>query len=134
MQLLLNLGINALESSKEPHEVFISTRFLSDPILLEEMPDTDSQRVINREGLKKTGPFAVIEVRDTGDGITPDVLNKIFEARATGTYFSTKTDRGGTGLGMAIISRFIRNAEGILHLQTQPGTGTSMTVYLPARK
>ncbi len=134
MQLLLNLGINALQSSKEPHEVFISTRFLSDPIRLEEMPDTDSQRVINREGLKKTGPFAVIEVRDTGDGITPDVLNKIFEARATGTYFSTKTDRGGTGLGMAIISRFIRNAEGILHLQTQPGTGTSMTVYLPARK
>jgi signal transduction histidine kinase len=134
MQLILNLGINALQSSREPHEVFISTRFISDPLPLQDMPDTDSQHVINREGLNNSGPLAAIEVRDTGDGITPDVLKNIFEARANGTYFSTKTDSGGTGLGMAIISRFIRDAEGILHLQTQPGSGTSMTVYLPAQK
>ena len=72
-------------------------------------------------------PLLVISVRDNGPGIPPEVLPKIFQP-----YFSTKGPRQGTGLGLNIVQRLIKEAKGALHVHTRPGEGTTFTVYLPA--
>jgi len=66
-----------------------------------------------------------LEVTDTGSGIAPEVLLRIFEP-----YFSTRT--GGTGLGMAIVKRNIEASGGTVEVTSTPGTGTCVTFVLPA--
>ena len=54
-----------------------------------------------------------LSVRDTGPGIPPEILPKIFQP-----YFSTKGARHGTGLGLNIVQRLIKEARGALHVHT----------------
>jgi two-component system cell cycle sensor histidine kinase/response regulator CckA len=68
-----------------------------------------------------------LSVRDTGPGIPPELLPKIFQP-----YFTTKAARHGTGLGLNIVQRLIKEARGCLHVHTQVGAGTTFTIYLPA--
>ena len=66
-------------------------------------------------------------MRDNGPGIPPEVLPKIFHP-----YFTTKGPRQGTGLGLNIVQRLIKEANGALHVRTETGKGTTFTIYLPA--
>lgn len=66
-----------------------------------------------------------IDVSDSGGGIAQEVLPRIFEP-----YFSTRT--GGTGLGMSIVKRNIEANGGVVEVTSTPGTGTCVTVVLPA--
>ena len=63
---------------------------------------------------------------DNGPGIPPEVLPKIFQA-----YFTTKDARHGTGLGLNIVLRLVREAGGALQVVTQPGAGTTFNILLP---
>lgn len=72
------------------------------------------------------GGQALLEVRDTGCGMSPEVL-----ARATQPFYTTKGSRG-TGLGLAIVSRMIQQHGGSMDLKSQEGVGTTVTVRLPA--
>jgi signal transduction histidine kinase len=72
------------------------------------------------------GDQAVIDVIDTGPGIPPDALDKIFQA-----YYSTK--RGGTGLGLAMARRIAREHGGDLTVCSEVGKGTDFTLRLPVR-
>jgi two-component system, sensor histidine kinase and response regulator len=128
IQLLLNLAINALQATPEPHEVEIHGHHLRRPLDLHRMVDTAESRFINREGFCNREPVVAITVRDNGPGIPPEVLSRIFEPG-----FTTKSERKGTGLGLAIVHRFIVENRGGLHVQTHPGSGTTFTVYLPGR-
>jgi two-component system cell cycle sensor histidine kinase/response regulator CckA len=83
--------------------------------------------MLNIESLKNTAPLVKLWVSDTGSGIAPEVLPKIFQP-----YFTTKGPRQGTGLGLNIVQRLIKESGGALHVQSQPGVGTTFTVYLPA--
>ena len=83
--------------------------------------------MLNVESFDNTPPLLMISVRDDGPGIPPETLPKIFEA-----YFSTKGAQQGTGLGLNIVQRLIKEARGALHVHTQVGEGTTFTVYLPA--
>jgi signal transduction histidine kinase len=67
-----------------------------------------------------------ITVRDTGTGMAPGILARIFEP-----YFSTKS--GGTGLGLAIARRAVEEHGGAIDIRSRPGSGTVVTLYLPAR-
>jgi two-component system sensor histidine kinase PilS (NtrC family) len=67
-----------------------------------------------------------IEVIDTGPGMSAEVQAKMFEP-----FFSTK--EGGTGLGLATVDRIVYNHRGRLEVDSQPGQGTTMRVYLPLR-
>jgi signal transduction histidine kinase len=77
--------------------------------------------------MKNHAPLVKIWVTDTGGGILPEVLPKIFQP-----YFTTKGPRQGTGLGLNIVHRFIKESNGALHVRTRHGEGTTFTVYLPA--
>ena len=89
--------------------------------------DTPEDRLLNVESFDNTAPLLMLSVRDDGPGIPPETLPKIFQA-----YFTTKDARQGTGLGLNIVQRLIKEAKGVLHVHTKVGEGTRFTVYLPA--
>lgn len=70
-------------------------------------------------------PGVVIEVTDTGSGMTPDVTQKIFDP-----FFSTK-GREGTGLGLSISQMLVTRQGGTISVDSEPGKGTTFTVWLP---
>ncbi len=74
------------------------------------------------------GDVVEVEVKDTGSGIAPDVVERIFDP-----FFSTKGEQGN-GLGLAIAKEIVERHGGALRVRSQPGTGTSMIVALPASK
>jgi signal transduction histidine kinase len=65
-----------------------------------------------------------IEVRDDGPGLSPEVQDRLFEPFVT-------TKDGGTGLGLYIVGRRVREMGGEIHCETQKGEGTVFTVILP---
>ncbi|MGC1453873.1 MAG: ATP-binding protein [Nitrospirota bacterium] len=67
-----------------------------------------------------------IEVADTGSGIAPEHLDKIFEP-----FFSTKDTGNGTGLGLSISYRIVHNHGGRIEVESKPGKGTVFRVFLP---
>ncbi len=69
-----------------------------------------------------------LQVRDDGCGMSPETL-----ARATEPLFTTKTARGGSGLGLAVSERVVREAGGQLSLESELGRGTTVTIDLPVR-
>ncbi len=128
IQLLLNLTINALQCTTEPHEVVVHGTRLMTPLAVDQFLDGPESQFLNREGFANRPPLIAISVRDNGPGIAPEILPRIFEAG-----FTTKGERKGTGLGLAIVQRFVRESQGGMHLQTKMGSGTTFTVYLPGK-
>ncbi|HEU0300139.1 MAG TPA: PAS domain S-box protein [Longimicrobium sp.] len=77
------------------------------------------------------GPWSCIQVRDTGIGIAPEELARIFEPFTQVDDTHTR-EAGGTGLGLAISRRFARIMGGDLTARSQPGEGSAFTLWLPA--
>ena len=128
IQILLNLSINGLQSTEMPHHVEVRAETVTPPYAALEIADGSNDRVLNREGFKDVPQMVLISVRDTGPGIPPELMAKIFEP-----YFTTKAPTKGTGLGLSIVHRLVREAKGLLHLNSAPGEGTTFNIYLPAQ-
>jgi signal transduction histidine kinase len=127
IQVLLNLAVNALQCAPQPHSVQIKGSVLRQPLDLTGFKDGPQDRLLNVENFENGVPLLMVSVCDNGPGIPPETLPKIFQA-----YFSTKGTRQGTGLGLNIVQRLVKEARGALHVHTQAGQGTTFTVYLPA--
>ncbi|HEX3989233.1 MAG TPA: response regulator, partial [Verrucomicrobiae bacterium] len=127
IQILLNLTVNAFQCSAQNHTVEIESRVLHEPLDLTAFKDTAETRLLNVENFDNTAPVLQLSVRDDGPGIPPEILPKIFQP-----YFTTKSARQGTGLGLNIVQRLIKEAKGALRVQTRMGEGTTFTVYVPA--
>jgi signal transduction histidine kinase len=108
----VNLLFNAIEAMDCEGKVSISTDLISD----ESSPEL-------REG--ETPKLLRIRISDTGAGIQPDQLNHIFEP-----FFTTKET--GTGLGLAVTRRIIKEHKGSIHVESAPGKGTTFVILLPA--
>jgi two-component system cell cycle sensor histidine kinase/response regulator CckA len=72
------------------------------------------------------GPYASISVQDTGMGIPAEALPRIFEP-----FFSTKEPGRGTGLGLAMVYGFVKNHDGFVRVESEPGHGARFTIHLP---
>lgn len=109
---LLNLCLNADQAMPDGGRIFVQARqsYVSGP---------DAARL----GLTP-GIFVAFTVRDTGPGMSPEVL-----ARATDPLFTTKT--AGTGLGLSSIVDFAAASGGAFALQSRESVGTAATLYLP---
>jgi signal transduction histidine kinase len=107
--------------------VAVGAEILRAPLNLAEFKDGPSDRFLNVESMDNTAPLVKFTVSDTGPGIPAEVLPKIFQP-----YFTTKGPRQGTGLGLNIVQRLIKEGNGALHCHTQIGAGTTFTVYLAA--
>lgn len=127
IQILLNLTINAFQCVPEKHSVEIKGWHSAQPLKLEEFKDGAEERLVNREEFKNEAPLVALCVSDNGPGIPADILPKVFDQ-----YFTTKTASQGTGLGLNIVHRLVKEARGAVHVRTKLGRGTSFTVYLPA--
>lgn len=127
IQVVLNLTVNAFQCALQPHAVEVRGRVLSQALDLTVFKDGPQDRLLNVENFDNSAPLLMLAVSDTGPGIPPEILPKIFQP-----YFSTKGARNGTGLGLNIVQRLIKEARGVLHVHTEPGRGSLFTVYVPA--
>jgi signal transduction histidine kinase len=125
IQILLNLTVNAFQCSGQSHKVEIEGEVLHEPLELTAFKDGPETRLLNVENFQNNAPLVRLSVRDNGPGIPPEILPKIFQP-----YFTTKDARQGTGLGLNIVQRLVKENGGVLHVQTRSGEGTVFTVYL----
>lgn len=73
------------------------------------------------------GKEVVLEVQDTGPGMTREIRAKLFEP-----FFTTKSKEGGTGLGLAICQGLVQSHEGRIEVESEPGRGSLFRVAIPA--
>lgn len=126
IQVLLNLAANAFQASALPLQVEIFGEYFDDAVPPAVLADSPRSVFINREGFVNEPPIVALRVSDTGPGIPDSVLPRIFDS-----YFTTKSPGEGTGLGLAIVRRLVSEANGGIHVQTEPQRGTTFTVFLP---
>ncbi len=107
-QVFLNIFRNSVESCARTPKVRIITRMPSDV------------HVVEQAGAK----MVAIEVTDNGSGIKKEDLEKVFTP-----FFTTK--KKGSGLGLSISLKIIKEHRGFLNIDSQPGRGTSVKIYLP---
>ena len=112
-QVILNLVTNARDAMSDGGQLSIATGEV-------EIAGDDL-----RLGLQP-GHYAWIRVSDTGTGMTPDVRAHLFEP-----FFTTKDYDQGSGLGLATVYGSVSQSGGAIHVDTEPGQGSTFTVYLP---
>jgi signal transduction histidine kinase/ActR/RegA family two-component response regulator len=115
---ILNLAINARDAMSEGGSLSIAT---SERVLA-------PAELSDQEGTPP-GDFVEIVVADTGEGMSADVLPRVFEP-----FFTTKPTGAGTGLGLSQVYGFVRQSGGVVHLESEPGRGTTVRLYLPGNK
>jgi len=77
-------------------------------------------------GQLPTGDYLELIIKDNGSGITPEILDRIFDP-----YFTTKEIDKGTGMGLAVVHGIIKNHNGAVHVDSEPGEGTSFSMAFP---
>jgi two-component system sensor histidine kinase/response regulator len=125
IQILLNLAINAFQSSPKPHTVEVVGRICDGTTELAAVREGPNDRLL-KEDFNSNARLLALTVRDNGPGIPADVITKVFQP-----YITTKPLGQGTGLGLSIVQRLLKEAKGAMHLHTKVGEGTTFTLYLP---
>jgi len=114
-QILANLCVNARDAIADVGRITIRT----DRVSFDE-----TSRELNADCLP--GDFILLAVSDNGSGMDPEILDHIFEP-----FFTTKVTGQGTGLGLATIYGVVKQNEGFIHVDSEPGRGTTFNIYLP---
>ena len=128
LRILLNLTINALQSTAAPHRVEVIAQLLPPDFDTASFHDSVDERFVGRDTLAKSGQLIAVSVRDNGPGIPPEVVGKIFNEQ-----FTTKPPGKGTGIGLGSVKQLVTQARGAVRLSTKVGQGTTFTVFLPVR-
>lgn len=115
---ILNLAINARDAMPSGGTLTIKTSAV-------DLRDAAHARALDLS----SGQYVLIEVADTGVGMTKEILDKVFEP-----FFTTKPIGQGTGLGLSMVYGFARQSNGQVRIKTNPGRGTSIGLYLPVAK
>ncbi len=93
---------------------------------LQAMPAGGKLILRSRRAVRDGREWVTATVRDTGHGIPPEYRDRIFEP-----FFTTKADQGGTGLGLSVTYGIVTDHGGMIEVESQPGKGSSFTVWLP---
>jgi two-component system, cell cycle sensor histidine kinase and response regulator CckA len=117
-QAFMKIIENALQALREHGRVTVQTRNI-------ELAEPTQDRNVRLAA----GAYVCVEIVDNGCGIEPEVLPRLFEP-----FFTTKRGGNHRGLGLAWVYGIVTNHGGGVAISSQPGTGTSVRVYLPAEK
>jgi signal transduction histidine kinase len=91
-------------------------------------------RLILRLSHDEATGFVDLMVRDTGCGMTPDVMRRIFEPHFTTKSGPDETGKGGTGLGLSACKEIVDAHRGRIRVESAPGKGTAITIRLPVQQ
>ncbi len=114
-QVVMNLAVNARDAMPDGGEITIRTANVSERESL----------ALKDRGVDR-GEYVLCEVRDTGTGIKPEHLKKIFDP-----FFSTKEVGKGTGLGLSTVFGIVKQTGGTIVVDSEIGAGTTFRIYLP---
>jgi len=115
-QVVINLCTNALHAMRG-HTGVMSIRL--EPAAVNREP------AAQRSGLPP-GDYVRLTVMDTGEGIEPAIMDRVFDP-----YFTTKAVDEGLGMGLAVVDGIIKHHNGSIHIHSEPGKGTTVEVLLP---
>ena len=115
---VMNLVSNAAEAMPEGGKISVS------------MENRYIDRAIRGYDDVKEGDYVILTIADTGTGISPDDIEKIFEP----FYTKKKMGRSGTGLGMAVVWGTVKDHNGYIDVQSTEGKGTTFTLYFPVTR
>jgi len=118
-QVIMNLVTNAVEACPQDRDARVTVRTRAERL---DPADLAASTWVLATAV---GPCATLEVTDTGSGIRPEILGRIFEP-----FFSTKFT--GRGLGLAALMGVLRGQGGGLQVRSRPGHGSSFKLFLPA--
>jgi len=114
-QALLNMCINARDAMPQGGTLTLDASGVKFEAQQSDLPATLAP-----------GLYACVSVQDTGAGIAPETLPKVFDP-----FFTTKEPGRGTGLGLAMVYGFVKNHDGFVKVESEPGHGARFTVFLP---
>ena len=114
-QVIINLAVNARDAMPGGGVLSISTWTVS----------ITEPRLLGADTMP-SGEYVVVEIADTGTGIPRENLERIFEP-----FFSTKPVGAGTGLGLSTVYGILRQTDGFIFVESQPGEGACFRIYLP---
>lgn len=112
---IVNLTLNARDALESGGRILINTGNVT--VHSDEPMDIPSMT---------SGDYVCLQVTDTGCGMTAEVKARVLEP-----FFSTKAPGEGTGLGLSTIYGFVRQSGGYLHIESEPGEGTTISLYFP---
>jgi CheY-like chemotaxis protein len=115
-QVLTNLAANARDAIQGVGRVTVRTRQVW----------LDAADLLRHEGAV-AGPYAALEVSDTGRGIDPETAAHLFEP-----FFTTKPVGRGTGLGLATVYGIVKQNDGCVEVDSEVGRGTTVRIFLPS--
>lgn len=107
-QVILNIIINAIDSIEEKSLI---------------NPNTERRIVFSAD---RKDDFLKLQIKDTGNGIPKNILDKIFDP-----FFTTKSPGKGTGLGLSVVFNIIETHNGKIYFESEEGKGTTVNLYLP---
>jgi two-component system cell cycle sensor histidine kinase/response regulator CckA len=114
-QVVINLAVNARDAMPESGKLEIATR----NVHADEVP------AFGHKGMP-AADYVLIEVTDTGTGMPPEIVEKIFEP-----FFSTKEVGKGTGLGLSTVYGIVKQTGGYIYPLSEVGVGTTFQIFLP---
>jgi two-component system sensor histidine kinase PilS (NtrC family) len=114
-QVLINLLLNAADAMPEGGTISISCRAV--------------KPAVSWNGETFEGQYILLSVRDTGHGIAPNVMKRMWEP-----FYTTKPVGKGTGLGLAVSMSIVDQHRGYLETRSTPGKGSTFTVWLPVKR
>ncbi|MFP4521424.1 MAG: PAS domain S-box protein [Fibrobacterota bacterium] len=114
-ELIMNLCTNAYQASGENGLIKVH---------LSENTITEPRNAIPEK--LEPGVYTVISVTDNGEGMDKNCLSRIFEP-----FYTTKSEKGGTGLGLSVVYGIIQSHSGCLEVESEKGSGTVFKIYIP---
>jgi two-component system, cell cycle sensor histidine kinase and response regulator CckA len=114
-QVVVNLAVNARDAMPKGGTLTVRTANVT----------VDESRMISPD-LMPPGEYVLCELEDTGIGMAPDILEKIYEP-----FFSTKEVGKGTGLGLSTVYGIVKQTGGFIFCESEVGKGTKFRIYLP---